>query len=877
MSEDPRIETGSLARQLPEEAHLVMRFSKFQDFVDEYSSRISLGGIFVRHDQLRPVGSQVYLDFRLEDDYRLFHGIGEVVWVRLKTMSEERPKGMGVRFASLDEDGRELVLKLLEEQVKGGGEPFEVDRVPEDGSIDPSVVQAMEGPSSEETQAAEQAKTAETAAREATPAEAEPDEEEDDEELPDLPPGVLPPPDEEPDFSAPWGENLPEIPGDLLDESKNDQAAAESAPDPSPVAVPSVEAPESPYEPGSKDDAAADAVDDAPDGPGSGAQAELELTASDTADPVLDESDFGMPKDDAADEAPEAPDEAPAPAAGDEPWEPEDFAAAEDDETSFDAAAEEPSFDAPSFESPSFDTFEEPDGDSGDLGAAGFDLEDETSSAVAPPEDMGDAAGAAFSTEFEPSTEIETATEGEERAEEAVPPPAPELESEEAPEPERVPDIGGTETNFEVAAQETVGEPEAAESVEEGDEGGVADGDRFDGDETAPSATAPPPAADSAMDAAFDLDDEALGGDGFDQDPAREETATAEPAPVPTSAGATQAEEAPPASFAGDSPAISPADQAVSALPDLSDTVMGTKSPEPEPPPAAPAVEESKEAGEETWQEGAYDDWEDWAPQPASQGKVSFLVVVAVLVLAGLGIAGYLYQDELLELVVGESSTPAMSGGPATGPQPPVGMDPQPGDPAATPEGVEPVPRGADPAGSPDPVPGDDPYGEATASQAEELVDLAEEEPAGETSPQPPPEEATTRASADDLRPPDAGADSAGDVRSSAAPAQRITEVDVSTGSRGTVVSIRFDGFLESSRYLHDPLAWATDREMVTLYGVENHPQTVIDAGTTELRRIRVGFHPGPELRLVFDLAGEGVTITSVEDRGDLLRVRLGR
>ena len=68
---DPRIETGSRSSELPQEAHLRKRFGKFQDFIDMYRSRISLGGAFVDNQVLHPVGAEVYLDFRLEDGYRL--------------------------------------------------------------------------------------------------------------------------------------------------------------------------------------------------------------------------------------------------------------------------------------------------------------------------------------------------------------------------------------------------------------------------------------------------------------------------------------------------------------------------------------------------------------------------------------------------------------------------------------------------------------------------------------------------------------------------------------------------------------------------------------------------------------------------------------
>lgn len=116
---------------------LELRFAKFSDFVKSYSSRVSLGGMFVITDEPRPVGSTVALEAKLSDGYRLVHGLGEVVWIRLSDEGPENPAGMALRFQKLDESGRELILKILEEQVKGGGAPFDLDEVPEGAIREP--------------------------------------------------------------------------------------------------------------------------------------------------------------------------------------------------------------------------------------------------------------------------------------------------------------------------------------------------------------------------------------------------------------------------------------------------------------------------------------------------------------------------------------------------------------------------------------------------------------------------------------------------------------------------------------------------------------------------------------------------------------------
>lgn len=114
------------------DAQIRLVFEKFQAFVDEYRSRISLGGVFVATSQPKAVGATISCEFKLADGYRLCQTLGEVLWIRPQSTAPDRPAGMGIRFRAIDDEGRKLILKILEEQVKSGGEPFEVERLPSD-------------------------------------------------------------------------------------------------------------------------------------------------------------------------------------------------------------------------------------------------------------------------------------------------------------------------------------------------------------------------------------------------------------------------------------------------------------------------------------------------------------------------------------------------------------------------------------------------------------------------------------------------------------------------------------------------------------------------------------------------------------------------
>lgn len=122
--------TDTTQGPLAPEARFHLRFEKFSAFIEEYRPKISLGGMFLETDELKPVGSIVACDFELTDGFRLCQALGEVVWTRREAAGPGQPPGMGIRFQAIDDKGRELVLKIIDEQKEAGGQPFEVERVP---------------------------------------------------------------------------------------------------------------------------------------------------------------------------------------------------------------------------------------------------------------------------------------------------------------------------------------------------------------------------------------------------------------------------------------------------------------------------------------------------------------------------------------------------------------------------------------------------------------------------------------------------------------------------------------------------------------------------------------------------------------------------
>lgn len=90
------------------------RFDTFEDFISEYASDISEGGMFIRTDEMREEGAMIYLQFALKDGTKLIEGLGRVV--RVNPPGEEAPQGIGVEFVNFDEDSRALITAIVDER-----------------------------------------------------------------------------------------------------------------------------------------------------------------------------------------------------------------------------------------------------------------------------------------------------------------------------------------------------------------------------------------------------------------------------------------------------------------------------------------------------------------------------------------------------------------------------------------------------------------------------------------------------------------------------------------------------------------------------------------------------------------------------------------
>jgi len=91
-------------------------FNCIEDYISEYVTDISKGGVFIRSKNPLPVGTTVTLHFSvIVEDIETIEGEGEVIRV---DMSSDN-MGMGIAFKKLTSESKELIDRIINLQEQG--------------------------------------------------------------------------------------------------------------------------------------------------------------------------------------------------------------------------------------------------------------------------------------------------------------------------------------------------------------------------------------------------------------------------------------------------------------------------------------------------------------------------------------------------------------------------------------------------------------------------------------------------------------------------------------------------------------------------------------------------------------------------------------
>ncbi len=118
------------SKRIAIERMITLDFPHCGAFFAEYSSNISMTGMFIRTDRIQPPGTVAAFEFNLGDGLSLISGEAEVVWVRGRHEGPDRPAGLGLRFIQLDRESRELIRRAVEKRSRDSGSSSELEESP---------------------------------------------------------------------------------------------------------------------------------------------------------------------------------------------------------------------------------------------------------------------------------------------------------------------------------------------------------------------------------------------------------------------------------------------------------------------------------------------------------------------------------------------------------------------------------------------------------------------------------------------------------------------------------------------------------------------------------------------------------------------------
>lgn len=111
-----RQSTGQQNRRSHVRVPVNQEFECIEEYISEYVSDLSKGGVFIRSKNPLPVGTTVTLQFSvIVDDVETIEGEGEVVRA---DMSDQR-MGMGIAFTKLTAESKQLIDRIVRQYKEG--------------------------------------------------------------------------------------------------------------------------------------------------------------------------------------------------------------------------------------------------------------------------------------------------------------------------------------------------------------------------------------------------------------------------------------------------------------------------------------------------------------------------------------------------------------------------------------------------------------------------------------------------------------------------------------------------------------------------------------------------------------------------------------
>ena len=106
-----------------------LNFESLRDLQEELGPFLSTNGFFLSGRSDFAASDVLRFRLMLPGDFVLIEGVGVAVWVRTpEEATAKLPFGVAVEFATLSDQGRELVERIVHSHVESGGIPFKMSR-----------------------------------------------------------------------------------------------------------------------------------------------------------------------------------------------------------------------------------------------------------------------------------------------------------------------------------------------------------------------------------------------------------------------------------------------------------------------------------------------------------------------------------------------------------------------------------------------------------------------------------------------------------------------------------------------------------------------------------------------------------------------------
>jgi uncharacterized protein (TIGR02266 family) len=101
--------------RVPVALRIRLRYQAVDQFISKFAVNLSRGGMFLSSRNPKPPGTELYFEIRLADESPVIEGTGVVRWIReYNRHRPDEPHGMGIQFADLSEESRQVLERVIE-------------------------------------------------------------------------------------------------------------------------------------------------------------------------------------------------------------------------------------------------------------------------------------------------------------------------------------------------------------------------------------------------------------------------------------------------------------------------------------------------------------------------------------------------------------------------------------------------------------------------------------------------------------------------------------------------------------------------------------------------------------------------------------------